>query len=47
MGFLELGRQRGVSHEIQRGAQEASRVESGKSGLHVRSEGERVIALES
>ena len=36
MGFLELRRQCGVSHEVRRGAQGASRVAPGKSGLHVR-----------
>ena len=46
MGFLELRRQCGVSHEARRGAQGASRVAPGKSGLHVRGEGERIIALE-
>ena len=38
MGFLELRRQCGVSHEVRRGAQGASRVAPGKSGLHVFSE---------
>ena len=46
MGFLELRRQCGFSHEVRRGAQGASRVAPGKSGLHVRGEGERIIALE-
>ena len=46
MGFLELRRQCGVSHEVGRGAQGASRVVPGTSGLHVRGEGERIIALE-
>ena len=45
-GFLELRRQCGVSHEVRRGAQGASRVAPGKSGLHVHGEGERIIALE-
>ena len=45
MCFLELQRQCGVSHEVRRGAQGASRVAPGKSGLHVRGEGERIIAL--
>ena len=45
MGFLELRRQCGVSHEVRQGAQGASHVAPGKSG-HVRGEGERVIALE-
>ena len=47
VGFLELQRQCGVSHEERRGAQGASRVAPGKSGLHVRGERERVLALES
>ena len=46
MGFLELRSQCGVSHEVRQGAQVASHVAPGKSGLHVRGEGERVIALE-
>ena len=46
MGFLELRRQCGVSYEVRQGAQGASHVVPGKSGLHVRGEGERVIALE-
>ena len=36
MGFLELRRQCGVSHEVRRGVQVASRVATGKSGLHGR-----------
>ena len=47
MGFLELRRQCGFSHEVRRGSQGASPVEPGKSGLHVHGEGKRVIALES
>ena len=47
MCFLELQRQCGVSHEVRQGAQGASRVVPGKSGLHARPEGERVIALAS
>ena len=47
MCFLELRRQCGVSHEVQQGAQGASRVAPGKSGLDACGEGERVIALES
>ena len=47
MVFLELRRQCGVSHKVRRRAQEASRAAPGKSGLHARSEGERVLALES
>ena len=46
MGFLELQRQCGVSHEVLQGAQGASHVVLGKSGLHAHCEGERVIALE-
>ena len=45
VGFLELQRQCGVSHEVRRGAQGASRVAPGKSGLHACGEGECVIAL--
>ena len=47
MGFLELRRQCGVSPEARRGSQGASRAAPGKSGLHARGEGERVMALES
>ena len=43
MGFLELRRQCGVSHEVRRGAQGASRVAPGKSGLHVRGEGSALL----
>ena len=39
MGFLELQRQCGVSHEVLRGAQGASHVAPGKSGIHARGEG--------
>ena len=39
VGFLELRRQCGVSHEVRRGAQGASRVAPGKSGLHECSRG--------
>ena len=46
VGFPELRRQCGVSHEVRQGAQGASHVAPGKSGLHVHGEGERVIALE-
>ena len=45
--LLELRRQCGVSHEVPQGAQGASHVAPGKSGVHARGEGERVIALES
>ena len=47
MGFLKLQHQCGISHEVRRGAQGGSRVAPGKSGVHARGEGERVIALES
>ena len=47
MGFVELRLQCGVSHEVQPGTQGASRVAPGKSSLHARGKGERVIALES
>ena len=47
MGFLELRHQCGVSHQVLRGAQGASCVAPGKSGLHAHGEGERVMALES
>ena len=43
VGFLELRRQCGVSHEVRRGAQGASRVAPGKSGLHVRGEGSALL----
>ena len=46
-GFLELRRPWGFSHEARRGSQGASRAAPGKSGLHERGEGERVIVLES
>ena len=46
MGFLELRRQCGVSHEVRRGAQGASLMAPGKSGLHVRGEGVHVISIE-
>ena len=39
MGFLELQRQCGVSHDVLRGAQGASHVALGKSGLHAHCEG--------
>ena len=47
MRFLEVWCQDGVSHKIRRGAQGISRVVTGRSGLHARVEGERVIDLES
>ena len=46
MGFLELGRKYEFSHEVQRGAQRASRVVLGTPGLRACGEGECVIALE-
>ena len=46
-GFLKLRRPWGFSHEARRSSQGASRVAPGKSGLHERGEGERVIVLES
>ena len=46
-GFLELLRPWGFSPEARRGSQGASRAAPGKSGLHARGEGERVMALES
>ena len=45
--FLELWCHCGVTHEVPRGAQGASRVVPGKSGLHACGEGELIIALES
>ena len=45
--FIDLRRLRGVSHEVRWGAERASLVEPGKSGLHGSGEGEPVIALES
>ena len=45
--FLQWQCQCGVSHEVQLRAQGASLGAPGKSGLHARGEGERVIALES
>ena len=47
MGFLQLRRQYQISHEVQQGAQRASRVVLGTSGLRACGEGESVIALES
>ena len=37
----------GFSPEARRGSRGASRAAPGKSGLHARGEGERVLALES
>ena len=47
MGFLELERKYEFSHEVRRGAQGASRVAPGKSGLNVCDEGEPINVLES
>ena len=47
MVSLELRLQCGVSHEVRREAQGASHAAPGKSGLHARGKGERVLALES
>ena len=46
-GFNPAGAPRCVSHEVRWRAQGASRAAPGKSGLHARGDGERVIALES
>ena len=46
-GFLELPRPCGFPPETRRGSQGASCAAPGKSGLHARGEGERVMALES
>jgi len=47
VGFLELGHNYEFSHEVRRGAQGASRVAPGKSGLYVCDEGEPINVLES
>ena len=47
MGFLELRRQCGVSHEVRRGPQGASHEVPGKLSLHARGYWERFIALET
>ena len=47
MVLVDLRRQCGVSHEVRRGAQGASRVAPGKSGFYASGEGEHVIALEA
>ena len=47
VGFLQLWRQYQISHEVRRGAQRASRVVLGTSGLRACGEGECVLALES
>ena len=46
VSFLKLRRQCGVSHEVRQGAQGASLMAPGKSGLHVRGKGVRVISIE-
>ena len=45
--FLELRHLCGVSHKVRPKDHGASRVAPGKSGLHARGEGVRIIALES
>ena len=47
MGFLELERKYEFSHEVRRGAQGASRVVPGKSGVYACDEEEPINALES
>ena len=47
MVFLELGRKYEFSHEVRRGAQGASRVAPGKSGVYACDEEEPINALES
>ena len=47
MVLVDLRRQCGVSHEVRRGAQGASRVAPEKLGPHANDEGEHVIALEA
>ena len=46
VSFLKLRRQCGVSHQVRQGAQGASLMAPGKSGLHVHGEGVRVISIE-
>ena len=45
VSFLKLRHQCGVSHEVRQGAQGASLMAPGKSGLPACSEEERVVAL--
>ena len=45
MGFLQLRRQYQISHEVQQGAQRASHVVLGTSGLRACGAGECVIAV--
>ena len=47
MGFLELECKYEFSHEVRRGAQGASRVVPGKSGVYACDEEEPINALES
>ena len=47
VGFLELERKYEFSHEVRRGAQGASRVAPGKSGVYACDEEEPINALES
>ena len=47
MGFLELWRKYEFSHEVRRGAQGASRVAPGKSGVEACEEEEPINGLES
>ena len=46
-GFSQAEAPVWLTHEVKRGAQGASHVAPGKSGVHAHGEGERVIALES
>ena len=47
MGFLELGRKYKFFHEVRRGAQGASRVAPGKSGVYACDEEDPINALVS
>ena len=47
MGFLDLRRHCGVSHDVRQGAQGASRVAPETSGLHACGQADRVIVLVS
>ena len=47
MGFLELERKYEFSHEVRRGAQGASCVAPGKSGVYACDEEDHINALES
>ena len=46
-GFSQAEAPVWLTHEVKQGAQGASREAPGKSGLHERGEGERVIAPQS